>query len=223
MLEVAAELPVLYQRSHGEPPPLTGMYVAGAHLHMGRLAGANSAFAQMIAEHNEHSPQSLQQTQGWNTAILARAWQSHGLWCLGYPQQALDRAAEAVRLAGELALPFNQALASAYRALLLQLCADVPVAREAAEEALGLSLDYKAPYYRDWATILVKFALAIEQQRADNLAGLRMAIAAFQVHRCPAALAVLLLAPGARLPADGRGRGRTGRDSGGVGRRRGSG
>jgi DNA-binding SARP family transcriptional activator len=179
VLEVAAEVRDLYQRSHGELPPLSGMYLAGAHLHMGRLVEANSAFAQMIAEHSEPQPENLKYTQGWSPAILSRAWQSHGLWCLGYPQQALDRAAEAVRLAGELAVPFTQALATAYQALLLQLCTEVPVAREAAEEALRLSIEYKAPYYRAWSAILVQFARTLEQPSERSVGVLRAAIAEF--------------------------------------------
>ncbi len=179
VVEVSAEVRDLYLRSHGELPPLSGMYLAGAQLHMGRLIEANRAFAQMIAEHGELSPENLQQTQGWNAAILSRAWQSHALWCLGYPEQAVSRAKEAVRLAGELALPFNQALASTYRAHLLQLCGEPPAAREAAEEALKLSVEYKAPYYRDWATILVRYAQAWEEPSQGTLTDLRAAIAAF--------------------------------------------
>jgi DNA-binding SARP family transcriptional activator/tetratricopeptide (TPR) repeat protein len=180
VLEVATAVQDLYQRSHGELPLLSGMYSAGAHFHMGRFVEANRAFAQMITEHSELQPENLQQTQGWNSAILSRSWQSHALWCLGYPQQALDRATEAVRLAGELSLPFNQALASAYRALLLQVSAEAPVAREAAEEALRLSVEHKAPYYRAWSAILVQFARAWEQPSECSVADLRAAIVEFK-------------------------------------------
>jgi DNA-binding SARP family transcriptional activator len=180
MEAVAAEARDLYQRSHGVLPPLSGMYLAGMRFHAGRLVESNTAFAQMIAEHSELQPENLQQTQGWNQAILSRAWQSHALWCLGYPQQALDRAAEAVRLAGKLVLPFNQALAAAYRALLMQLCAEAAAAGEAAEEALRVAVEYKAPYYRAWAAILVAFAQAREQPSERGVAHLRTAIADFK-------------------------------------------
>ena len=70
---------------------------------------------------------------------------------------------EAVRLAQDLDQPFNQALVSAYLALLQQLCADEAVAREHAEQALALASKYQAPYYRAWAAILVSYALALEQ------------------------------------------------------------
>ena len=180
METVAAEVRDLYQRSHDVPPPLSGMYLAGAHLHRGRFVESNRAFARMIAEHGEPQPENLQQTQGWNPAILSRAWQSHALWCLGYPRQALDRGAEAERLAGDLAVPFNQALASAYRALLLQVSAEAPAAREAAEEALRLAVEFKAPYYRVWSAILVQFARAREQPSERSVADLRVAIAEFR-------------------------------------------
>lgn len=68
-----------------------------------------------------------------------RAWQSHALWCLGYPQQALECVLGAVKLAQNLQQPFNQPQVSAYLALLQQMRADEATARRYAEEALALT------------------------------------------------------------------------------------
>jgi hypothetical protein len=72
----------------------------------------------------------MQESQGSNYAAHARAWQAHALWCLGYPQQALERGLDAVKLVQDLDQPFNQALVSSYLALLQQLRADETIARE---------------------------------------------------------------------------------------------
>src|SRR6266851_1473061 len=178
---VSDELHTLYQRSLGTvPPPVAGMVLAGARLHLGRITEANEQFVEMIAAYNPDQLLYYQESQGWDFAAQARAWQSHALWCLGYPQQALSRGREAVRLAQDLVPPFNQALVSAYLALLQQLCSDVAVAREHAEKAHALASKYQAHYYRAWAAILVSYALALEQPNEEFIGRLRDSVTEFK-------------------------------------------
>jgi predicted ATPase len=177
---VSDELQTLYQRSLGTVPPFADMMLAGARLHLGRITDANGQFAEIIATHDPDQLLHLQESQGANYAALARAWQAHGLWCLGYPQQAQERGLDAVKLVQDLDQPFNQALVSAYLALLQQLRADEAVAREHAENALALASQYQAPYYRAWADILVRYALALEQPNEECIERLRGSIATFK-------------------------------------------
>ncbi len=178
---ISDELHTLYQRSLGTvPPPLAGMMLAGARLHLGRITDANAQFVEIIAAHDPDQLLHLQESQGVNYAALARAWQAHALWCLGYPQQALNRGLDAVKLVQDLDQPFNQALVSAYLALLQQLRADEAVAREHAEQAHALASKYQAPYYRAWAGILVSYALALEQPDEERIGRLRGSIAEFK-------------------------------------------
>ncbi|HEY6354515.1 MAG TPA: 6-hydroxy-D-nicotine oxidase, partial [Burkholderiaceae bacterium] len=181
---ISDELQTLYQRSLGTAaPPFAGMMLAGARLHLGRITEANEEFAQIITAHDPDQLLHLQESQGVNYAAHARAWQAHVLWCLGYPQQALSRGLEAVRLVQDLDQPFNQSLVSAYLALLQQLRADEAVAREHAEEALALASKYQAPYYRAWASILVSYALALEQPNEERIGRLRASISEFKASR----------------------------------------
>src|SRR6266700_3234884 len=178
---VSDELQTLYQRSLGTaPPPFTGMMLAGARLHLGRITDANAHFAQIIAAHDPDQLLHLQESQGVNYAALARAWQAHALWCLGYPQQAQERGLDAVKLVQDLDQPFNQALVSAYLAMLQQLRAGETVARKQAEEALALTNMFQAPYYHAWAAILVSYALALEQPNEERIGRLRDSIATFK-------------------------------------------
>jgi predicted ATPase/DNA-binding SARP family transcriptional activator len=180
------ELHTLYQRSLGTVPPVADMMLTGARLHLGRITEANAHFAEIIAAHDPDQILHVQESQGSNYAAHARAWQAHALWCLGYPQQALSRGLDAVKLVQDLDQPFNQVLVSAYLALLQQLRANEAVAREHAEQALALANKYQAPYYRTWAGILVSYALALEQPDEEHIGHLRGSITAFK-------------APGARL------------------------
>src|SRR5438034_1234881 len=171
---ISDDLQTLYQRSLGTvPPPFAGMMLAGARLHLGRINEANTQFAQIIAAGDPDQLLHLQESQGSNYAALAQAWQAHALWCLGYPQQALSRGLDAVKMVQDLDQPFNQALVSAYLALLQQLRANEAVAREHAEQAFALASTYQAPYYRAWADILVSYALALEQPDEERIGRLR--------------------------------------------------
>ena len=156
------------------------MMLAGARLHLGRITDANAQFAEIIAAHDPDQLLRLQESQGSNYAALARAWQAHALWCLGYPQQALNRGLDAVKLVQDLDQPFNQALVSAYLALLQQLRAGETVAREHAEHAHELTSKYQAPYYHTWADILVRYALALEQPDEERIEHLRESISEFK-------------------------------------------
>jgi tetratricopeptide (TPR) repeat protein len=178
---VSDELQTLYQRVLGtEPPPFASLMLAGARLHQGRITEANAHFAQIIAAHDPAQLLHLQASQGVNYAALAQAWQAHGLWCLGYPQQALERGRDAVKLVQDLDQPFNQALVSAYLAMLQQLRAPQAVARTHAEEALALTSLFQAPYYHAWSAILVSYAQALEQPTQERIGGLRDSIEAFK-------------------------------------------
>jgi DNA-binding SARP family transcriptional activator len=178
---ISDDLHILYQRSLGTaPPPFASMMLAGARLHLGRITDASTQFAAIIDAHTSDQLLHLQESQGVNHAAHAQAWQSHALWCLGYPQQALNRVLDAVKLVEDLDQPFNQALVSAYHALLMQLCADETTAREHAEQALALTSKYQVPYYRTWADILVNYALALEHPNEQRIERLCSSIAAFK-------------------------------------------
>jgi hypothetical protein len=184
------------------------MMLAGTHLHMGQLAQARAEFEPIIAEGDTPQLQHLQESQGVNYTTHARAWQAHALWCLGFPDQALARGQDAVRLARDLGQPFNQALVATYLAMLQQMRADPATARAAAEEALALTAAFQAPYYHSWATILAAAAAAWDAPDETHIAALCTAIADFKACgarlRLPYFLALLAAVYGrAGMPAAG--------------------
>jgi DNA-binding SARP family transcriptional activator/predicted ATPase len=175
------ELHKLYQRAQATPPPLEAdMMLIGSRLHLGRIADANEAMERMLATANPSQPHRISEEQGWNFAVHGRAWQSHALWLLGFPQSALARALEGVRLANDLGQPFNQALAATYLAMLQQFCGDEAAAKAAADKALAITTEYKTPYYRAWSSILACHAQAREQPGPTTIASLRESIEAFK-------------------------------------------
>jgi DNA-binding SARP family transcriptional activator/predicted ATPase len=164
----------------GEPPRSAFAMLAGARLQLGRFQEAVDLAEDLLRTSDSHQLQRLQESQGLNYAVIARAWQSHALWCLGLSQSALLRGQEAVTLARELDQPFNQTLAATYLALLQQLCGDAVAFRQQADVALALATTFKAPYYRAWASVLVAFADIVGHPEAERVFRLRQAIEAFK-------------------------------------------
>ena len=174
---ITDEMVRVFRETLGSEPPRSAFaMLAGVRLQMGRFREACEDIDGLVQEADPRQLQRLQESQGLNYEVIARAWQSHGLWCLGQPDTAFERASHALRLARELRQPFSQAIASTYLALLQQLRADAATFRRQAEEALELSTDFKASYYRVWAAILVAYAETLERPDAAALTRLRDAI-----------------------------------------------
>ena len=174
------ELHMLYQRMHAAPPLEAEIMLAASHMHLGRIAEASEEFESILAIKDPSQLQRIVQEQSWNYAVTGRAWHSHALWLLGFPQSALLCAHEGARLAQDLDQPFNQVVLATYQAMLQQWCADEATARASAEEALALTTEYKAPYYRAWSAILASYARVCEQPGTLMIASLRESIGAFR-------------------------------------------
>jgi DNA-binding SARP family transcriptional activator/predicted ATPase len=174
------EMARLLRETQGADPPRSAFaMLAGARTHMGFFAEGCHDFEALVREADPRQLQDLQESQGLNYDVIARAWQSHALWCLGRPQAAYERGAQALRVAGGLAQPFSQAIAATYLALLQQLRGDAATFRRQAEEALDLATEFKATYYRAWAAILVAYAQTLDGP-AGAVARVREAIEGFK-------------------------------------------
>ena len=71
---ISDELETLYRRSHGTAPPhFAGVMLTGARLHLGRLREANEHFVAITASHDPDQLRRLEEAQGANYMVLARA------------------------------------------------------------------------------------------------------------------------------------------------------
>ena len=175
---LAEELHALYTRTQAAAPPLLDMMLAGARLHLGQLDAANEGFTRILTTHDARQVLDFQESSGWNFAVHTRGWQSHALWCLGYPDRALRSALDAVELARSLEQLFNGALAATFLAMLSQMGADAETACRRAEDAVALTIEYKSPYYHAWSAILASHAHARIQPDEAHITALRAAIEA---------------------------------------------
>jgi len=178
---ITDEMVRVFRETQGlEPPRSAFAMLAGVRLQMGRFQEACDDIEGLVREADPSQLRHLQESQGLNYEVLARAWQSHALWCLGRPDTALEGASHALRLARQLGQPFSQAIAATYLALLQQLRADPATFRTQAVEALELATEFKATYYRAWAAILVAYAETLDSPEATALPRLRGTIEAFE-------------------------------------------
>lgn len=92
-------------------PPFAQVYCAGMKLHVGQMAEGRALFDRIVAVRDDKQLQDSQESQGLNYLVHGLAWNSHALWCLGYPESALKSARSAVGYAREFAQPFNRPLA----------------------------------------------------------------------------------------------------------------
>jgi predicted ATPase len=175
------EMVRVFRDTVGSEPPLSAFsMMAGVRLQIGRFQEACDDVDDLVQEADRGQLEHLQESQGLNYEVLARAWQSHALWCLGRPDTAFERASHAMRLARQLGQPFSQAIAATYLALLQQLRADPDTFRRQALEALELATEFKATYYRTWAAILVAYAETLGSPEATGVRRLRSTIESFK-------------------------------------------
>ena len=152
----------------------------GAHLLQGRFGQAEALYLASRGTYHPAQHRSHVELTGADFGVLNCSWSSHGLWCQGRAEAALDRAHEALALARLLGHPFSKALALSYLATVHQLCGDVERTRAFAAEAQAVSERHHVLYYGAWAAILLAWAkassdpaehgaLATLRQRIDEL------------------------------------------------------
>ena len=175
-----AEVPAAMQAI--ESPILRAMastLETGALVFQGRFAQAEVVYLAgrgiyQPAHHRLHV-----ELTGADYAVLGASWSSHGLWCMGRAEAALERAHESLTLARSLGHPFSKALALCYLATLHQLSGDLELARTVAAEAHATSERHHVLYYGAWSAILLAWAAASKDPGPHALVLLRQRIEEF--------------------------------------------
>jgi predicted ATPase len=102
------------------------------------------------------------------------------LCLLGYPDQALQRSAEAVTLAQTRAHPYSLTLVLTYTAVIHQFRRESQAVSEQAEASMTLAIEQGFPYWAARGPILRGWALAAQGQRAQGLAYMQQGLAAWR-------------------------------------------
>jgi class 3 adenylate cyclase/predicted ATPase len=102
------------------------------------------------------------------------------LWCLGYPDQALQRSREALTLAQELAHPFSLGWVLDATSWLHHYRREPQAAQEQAEAAIILSRAQGFRLWSAWASILWGWALAMQGREEEGIAQIHEGLTAFR-------------------------------------------
>lgn len=109
-----------------------------------------------------------------------RAQGTWPLWLLGYPDQALKRAHEALTLAQELSHPFSIAVALHFLALIHQFRREGLASQTRAEEAIRFAREQGFPFWLAMATIIRGGELAEQDSGQEGLLQIRQGLAAYR-------------------------------------------
>jgi len=161
--------PVRRLRAHGA--------LGESLLHIGHLLPARAHLEQGIAL---SAPQQRRSYAVHTPTVACLAYAAWALWHLGYPDQALQRMADARTLAQALFHPLSSALALHFSATLHQFRREAPVAQGWAEAAMTLARDQGLPFWDGSATILWSWALAAQGRSEEGLVQLHQGLRTFR-------------------------------------------
>jgi class 3 adenylate cyclase/predicted ATPase len=179
--EVAEELLGVAERLQ-EPETL-----AYAHNVMGNtlfwhaeLGRARMHLEKGIALYQPEWSRSLNFRFGFNAASTCHFFLGRVLWHLGYSDQALTSAEQAVTIAEAVSHRVSRASALTWLSALRQLRGETGCAREVAEIALAITTEEIIPFFRAHAIMLRGWALVGQRQGNEGVAQLREGYAAYR-------------------------------------------
>ncbi|HET7037110.1 MAG TPA: AAA family ATPase [Thermomicrobiaceae bacterium] len=161
------------------------LLVAHLHLgtslyHLGAIAAGREHLEQAIALYDpaQHGAHAL--LFGPDLGVFSLAYLSHVLWHQGFPDQAIARSRESLRIARERDHPYSLAIALDYAAMLAQFRRERPAARELADAAIELCEQREFAYYLAWTTILRGWSLTGERDITLGQAEMRRGLTALR-------------------------------------------
>jgi TOMM system kinase/cyclase fusion protein len=205
--ELGEQLLTLAQHVREEELLLVAHHVLGDTLvWLGEFAGARAHLEQGMVLYHPKQHRAHAFLYGYDSGVHGLSFGAWALWYLGYPDQALRRVHDALRLAQDVSHPFSLGFALAFAAWLHQLRREGHAAHERAAALIALATDQGFPFWDSWGTVLRGWALAEQGQCAEGIAQLRQGIAAWRATgaalQLPYYLALLVEAYGKAGQAD---------------------
>lgn len=181
-LEFAQQCQEVAQAQNDPVLLVTGHSVLGQTLsHAGQQRHSRSLLEQAIATYSVHQHQAYLLLDGIDIGVFSLAMLGHVLWYLGYPDQAMARAQEAVTLASSLSNHFGQAASLSYLTMLYQFRRDWVAVQTTAQAAAHFCVEYEFPYYLAWANMMQGWAMTEQNQLEQGTLRMEQALGELQV------------------------------------------
>ncbi len=148
--------------------------------YFGELARARAYLERSMALYDPQQHRSHVFLYGRDPGTFSLSYLAMALCVLGYPDQVLQRSAEALTLGQTRAHPYSLALALTYTAVVHQFRRDSQAVSAQAEAGMTLALEQGFPYWAARGPILRGWALAAQGQRAEGLAHMQQGLAAWR-------------------------------------------
>src|SRR5262245_44580535 len=117
----------------------------------------------------------------WNDpGVVSHSWGALTLWQLGYPDQALKRAHEALALAQKLSNAYTLAIALGRAAMLHHFRQERDLMQARAEETITLSTEYGFPFFSMQSAVLTGWAQAQQGQTEAGIVQMRQCVNALR-------------------------------------------
>jgi len=177
--ELAEQLFSLAQRVQDTAFLLEAHRVMGQTMFwLGEMAPARAHLEQGMALYDPQKHRSHAFVYGQDPGVACRSFAAWPIWVLGYPDQALRSANEALTLAQELTHPFSLAFALIVATLVPQFRREVEAVRERAQALITLSTEQGFPQWLAYGTILRGWALTAQGEGAEGIAQIHQGLVA---------------------------------------------
>ena len=114
---------------------------------------------------------------GLDYGVFSASYESHFLWYLGYPDQALARSQSTLVLAQNLDHPYTLTVAHSYAAMLHQYRREWRATQAQADAVLALQTQYEFSYYGAWAILMRGWAMAEQGEIRDGIIQMQQGLA----------------------------------------------
>jgi DNA-binding SARP family transcriptional activator len=164
----------LARRQHDPVLVVEGHYVLGVTLFWASaFAPSRTHLEQALVHYDPTQSQAhiIRHSQDPKAVCLCRL--AFGLWCLGYPDQAVAVQGDSVTYAQQLGHPFSLAYVMTWNAMLSWALGNAEAARESCELVMTLSQEYKLGLWPSWARVLRGWARGATGDPETGLAEIR--------------------------------------------------
>jgi DNA-binding SARP family transcriptional activator/predicted ATPase len=154
--------------------------LGAVRLHRGELRLAREHLERGFALYDpeRHRSHALQYGQDPGVVCLIRnAWT---LWCLGYPQQALERSQEGIALAERVAHPFSLAFALTFGAMVHLFRREPESARATAEAGIAVAAEHGYPLFHGMSAIVHGWAMTELGLLEDGIAQIQRGVTTYR-------------------------------------------
>ena len=173
---LSEQLLQLAQQLHDPILRVEGYEALGiTHFWMGTFEKSRTCLEWAIAQYDaKHSGTHITQF-AWDSKVICLCRLALGLWCLGYPDQAIQTQQSSLEMAKALEHPHSSGYSMFWDALLKHMLGNVDQVRRQTEATIEFSLKSKMMWWLRQATTLHSWAMAIESEH-DGITSMRSAI-----------------------------------------------